>query len=102
LTKTSKEPAQPGLFDQPKVKFVRSRYDASVPIGRWMIQVPESYLAGLHMDMIDRYILEEHRASPGSLLSLRWYRYSAETVRILKCQTWEAYQDEVDGIGLAR
>ena len=95
--------SQPGLFDTPKrMKFVRSRYDAPIPIGRWMIQVPETYLHELHLDGIDRYILEEHRASPGGIMSLRWYRYSAETVRILKCQTWEDYQDEMDGVGLAR
>jgi hypothetical protein len=100
LTKTS----QPGLFDQPvaKPKFTRSRYDKPIPIGRWMIQVPETYLHDLHLDAIDRYVLEEHRASPGSLLSLRWYRYTVETVRILKCQKWEDYQDEMDGVGMAR
>jgi hypothetical protein len=79
------------------MKFVRSRYDAPIPIGRWMIQVPETYLHELHLDGIDRYILEEHRASPGGIMSLRWYKYSAETVRILKCQTFDQYQDEMEG-----
>lgn len=96
--------SQPGLFETParKPKFVRSRYDAPIPIGRMWIQVPETYLHELHLNGIDHYILEEHRASPGGIMSLRWYKYSAETVRILKCQTYEEYQDEMDGVGLAR
>ena len=98
MTKTPKP--QPGLFDEPvaKPKFTLSRYDKPIPIGRMWIQVPETYLAELHLDAIDRYILEELRASPGSLFSLRWYRYTPETVRILKCQKWEEYMDEKEGV----
>ena len=97
MTKTSK--AQPGLFDAPvaKPKWRRSRYDAPVPIGRWMIQVPNKYVADLKLNWMDSYILEEHRASPGSLLGLRWYKYTDTSVRLLKCRTFDQYMDEMEG-----
>lgn len=100
MTKTPKDKPQPGLFDEPvaKPKFTLSRYDKPIPVGCWIIQVPDRYMRELKMDGIDRYILEEHRASPGGILGLRWYHYTPETLRILKCQGWEDYQDERDGL----
>ena len=91
----------PSLFeDHPagKVRFLRPTGDTAVPIGKWLIRVSQPYYKALKLDAMDEYILNEYLASADSVTGGRCFHYHPETLRILKCQTWDAYMDEAEGV----
>ena len=91
----------PGLFeDHPtgKVRFYRPTGDTAVPIGKWLIRVSKPYYKGLKLDAMDDFILNEYLASADSVTGYRCFHYHSETLRILKCQTFDAYMDEAEGV----
>lgn len=47
---------------------------------------------------MDKYILNEYLASADSVTGGRCFYYHPETLRILKCQTWDEYMDEAEGV----
>jgi hypothetical protein len=47
---------------------------------------------------MDDFILNEYLASADSVTGYRCFHYHSETLRILKCQTFDAYMDEAEGV----
>jgi len=84
---------QAELFEQQTIvrplRFKRPGKDNPWPIGRWVIKASHRYVHSLKLDPIAKYILEEHLASRDVVSRLDFYFYNAETLKILKCPSFE-------------